>query len=229
MSLLEEGTSRGLRWDSRTFSALLVACGEQKELATGKRVHAIAQKHGASQGVEYLSSLMSMYAGCGEIAQAEAVFADLVQRGMANEYTYGIMINAYARSSNVRSAMSLLEEGTSRGLRWDSRTFCALLVACGDNSLSAFGERVHAIAQKHGAADGTPYLNSLLYFYARRQLFDEANVLFERMKQRGLANGVSYGALMSGMIIVSCQHLMRSWQASQRAGAHRRCSKYSTT
>jgi hypothetical protein len=37
------------------------------------------------------------------------------------------------------------------------------------------------------------------------------------LRQRGLANVVSYSALMSGIIILFClcQHLIRSWQASR--------------
>ena len=42
------------------------------------------------------------------------------------------MISGLARAGKVDEAMTLLDEGTARKLKWNDRTFCALLVACGE-------------------------------------------------------------------------------------------------
>ena len=91
--MLEEGSARKLKYDDRTFCALLVACGEAGALDAGKSVHQIALDHGAGKGVEFLSSLLFLFARCGEFSQAEALLARLTREKLANAVTYNVMIN----------------------------------------------------------------------------------------------------------------------------------------
>lgn len=205
MKLLDESTTAGLALSSNGFSALLSACGEKGDFASGQRVHQIAMQHNAANGAEYLTSLLSMYAGCGKLKKAESLFEDMKRRGLADVVAYTAMISGLARADHVPKAVAVLDEGNARGLRYDAAPFCALLVACGRTGALATGERVYQMAVDHKVEQGREFLGSVLTMFAHRGVFDKGLAVFEDMKRRGLVDAAAYNSLIDGSTLVSCR------------------------
>lgn len=154
MKLLEEGTARKLQWTSRSFCALLSACGEKSALEVGERVHSLALNHKAANGLEYQDALLSMYAGCGQLTKARALFDQLRQDGLADVVSYTAMVRCLAQAGNLEDPLSLIKEASQLKISLDGRFFAAVLSACGKRGAPELGKRVHKIAQEHNAADG---------------------------------------------------------------------------
>ena len=63
-----------------------------------------------------------MYARCGELEPARAVFDELTLRCVANAASYNTMVSGLARAGKSDEASALLEKGTVAGLRWNCST-----------------------------------------------------------------------------------------------------------
>ena len=127
-----------------------------------------------------------MYARCGELEQAKAYSTELKRRGLADVVSVHRVDQRLARAGKVTEAMAVLDEGTARKMQWNDRTFCALLVACGEAGELELGKRVHQIALDHKVAKASKFLSALLDMYARCGELEQAKGCV-RMKRSGAA------------------------------------------
>ncbi|KAG0529248.1 hypothetical protein BDA96_05G081800 [Sorghum bicolor] len=119
-------------FDCVTLVSVLSACGRSGALETGKWVHEFARSHGLDADARIGNVLVDMYAKCGEIADARKVFDCLHVRGVVS---WSAMISAYANHGDSEEALKLFCLMKSEGVRPNSFTFTAVLVACGHSGL----------------------------------------------------------------------------------------------
>lgn len=133
----------------------------------------------------------------GEGDKAALLFDRLLREGTDSVFAWSAMIRGLARAGKLDEALQLLEQGTARGLTFTSHAFSALLSACGKKAALEIGSRTHQIAQSHKAAHGVEYLTSFLLMLAGSGQLDESRTVFDDLKRRGMANAVSYTAMVS--------------------------------
>ncbi|KAK3118680.1 hypothetical protein QOZ80_9BG0704020 [Eleusine coracana subsp. coracana] len=119
-------------FDCVTLVSVLSACAQSGALETGKWVHEFARSHGLDTDARIGNILVDMYAKCGEIADAREVFDSLRERGVVS---WSAMISAYANHGEPVEALNLFSMMKSEGMRPNSFTFTAVLVACGHSGL----------------------------------------------------------------------------------------------
>lgn len=143
MAQLDEGTRAGVRWDDNALCVVLVECGKAKDLASGLRVHQIAQQHNIGQSVHYLSSLLDMYVRCGELQRAEVLFAEMKQRNIANDVTQNIMISGLANATTKTNDANTRQHHRVK----DARVLFDDLRKRGQASLQSYIIMVNALAR----------------------------------------------------------------------------------
>ncbi|CAD6254324.1 unnamed protein product [Miscanthus lutarioriparius] len=119
-------------FDCVTLVSVLSACARSGALETGKWVHEFARSHGLDTDARIGNVLVDMYAKCGEIADARRVFDCLHVRGVVS---WSAMISAYANHGDSEEALKVFCLMKSEGVRPNSFTFTAVLVACGHSGL----------------------------------------------------------------------------------------------
>ncbi|OEL22544.1 Pentatricopeptide repeat-containing protein [Dichanthelium oligosanthes] len=119
-------------FDCVTLVSVLSACASSGALETGKWVHEFARGHGLDTDARVGNVLVDMYSKCGEIANAREVFDSLHVRGVI---PWSAMISAYANHGQSEEALKLFSLMKSEGVRPNSFTFTAVLVACGHSGL----------------------------------------------------------------------------------------------
>jgi pentatricopeptide repeat protein len=119
-------------FDCVTLVSVLSACARSGALDTGKWVHEFARSHGLDTDARIGNVLVDMYAKCGEIADARRVFDCLHVCGVVS---WSAMISAYANHGDSEEALKLFCLMKSEGVRPNSFTFTAVLVACGHSGL----------------------------------------------------------------------------------------------
>jgi pentatricopeptide repeat protein len=119
-------------FDCVTLVSVLSACARSGALETGKWVHEFSGCHGLDTDARIGNVLVDMYAKCGEIACAREVFDCLRERGVVS---WSAMISAYANHGEPEEALNLFSMMKSEGMRPNSFTFTAVLVACGHSGL----------------------------------------------------------------------------------------------
>ena len=119
-------------FDCVTLVSVLSACARSGALETGKWVHEFARNHGLDTDARIGNVLVDMYAKCGEIASARNVFDCLRMRSVVS---WSAMISAYANHGDSEGALKIFSLMKSGGVRPNSFTFTAVLVACGHSGL----------------------------------------------------------------------------------------------
>lgn len=203
--MLKEGTSA----NDVTFVCVIQACGllSEKEncavngqvmkhrcLQQGKEVHAELFRTRYMELVPIGNSLVSMYAKCGSIMDAQNVFDRISHR---NVISWTSMLTAYAQQGEAEEALELYQQMKEEGLSPDHVTFVSLLQACGmlsdeEGSLIvdgqplkvkslSMGKVLHADACRKGYDLDVFVANTLINMYARCGSLADAWNVFRRL------------------------------------------------
>jgi pentatricopeptide repeat protein len=104
LELFDQMKLSGMKPDHVTYTCLLKACGDQKNLQAGKLLHEEALNNGVKETIAFQTAAISMYYKCDEINIALEYFNRLKLDTGLNQDTYSFMLTACAE-------MTMLEEG----------------------------------------------------------------------------------------------------------------------
>jgi hypothetical protein len=84
--------------------SVLKACAEEKALRFGKQLHGVVVKKLYKEDIHVGSALVTMYARCGDVFDAQVVFDKMTRR---NTITWTSMISGYEQSGYGEEAIIL--------------------------------------------------------------------------------------------------------------------------
>ncbi|XP_062214334.1 pentatricopeptide repeat-containing protein At2g02980, chloroplastic-like [Phragmites australis] len=175
--MLEEGVAP----DTYTFVSLLKACAAARAGEEGRQAHAVAVKVGAA-GHEYVRpTMINMYAECGDVRSARAMFD-----GVDGEcvVSYNAMITAAVRSSRPGEALVLFREMQAKGLKPTSVTLISVLSACALLGALELGKWIHEYVRKIGLDSLMKVNTALIDMYAKCGSLEDAIAVFQGMESR---------------------------------------------
>ncbi|KAJ6352830.1 hypothetical protein OIU76_001944 [Salix suchowensis] len=175
-----------------TASGVLKACGEEKALKLGKQIHGAIVKKMYKDDVFVGTSLVDMYAKCGEISDSTKVFNGMRRR---NTVTWTSIIAGYARKGLGEEAIYLFRMMKRRRVVSNNLTIVSMLRACGSIGALLAGREVHAQIVKN-CSQSNEYLGStLVWFYCKCGESHTASKVLQQMPFRDV---VSWTAIISG-------------------------------
>ncbi|XP_002513855.4 pentatricopeptide repeat-containing protein At4g18520, chloroplastic, partial [Ricinus communis] len=177
-----------------TVCAILKACGEKKALKFGRQLHCAIVKGMYKDDVFIGTSLVDMYAKCGEMIDSKEVFDGMRKR---NTVTWTSIIAGYARKGLGEEAIRLFRVMKRRKIISNNLTVVSVLRACGSISASLTGREVHAQIIKSGIQSNVYLGSTLVWFYCKCGEFNIASKVLQQMSFR---NVVSWTAMISGYI-----------------------------
>ncbi|OMO73732.1 hypothetical protein COLO4_26887 [Corchorus olitorius] len=118
----------GTKYDSVSISAALSSCANLPALHYGKEIHALMIKGSLCSDSFTESTLIDMYAKCGNLGVARRVF-DMM--GEKNEVPWNSIIAAYGYHGHLNDCLALFHEMLKNEIWPDHVTFLAILSACG--------------------------------------------------------------------------------------------------
>lgn len=110
-----------------TFVSLLNACSSCSALEEGKRVHTEILKRNYTNDVHVGAALITMYAKCGSLAEAEEIFDSITEK---NVVTWNAMINGYSKHGLAAKALECFNRMENAGIKPDGSTFTSILSVC---------------------------------------------------------------------------------------------------
>ncbi|KDO38882.1 hypothetical protein CISIN_1g040365mg [Citrus sinensis] len=110
-----------------SFSSIMPACAHLTTLHLGKQLHGCIIRNGFDDNMFIASSLLDMYAKCGNIRLARCIFDKMDLHDIVS-WTAVIMGNAL--HGNAHDAISLFEQMEKDGVKPNSVAFVAVLTAC---------------------------------------------------------------------------------------------------
>ncbi|KAE8701739.1 Pentatricopeptide repeat-containing protein [Hibiscus syriacus] len=191
-SLFSRMLSDGFSPNEFTVCSVLKACGEQKALRSGRQLHGAIIKKMFKNDVFVGSSLVDMYAKCGEILDARIVFDGMRSR---NTVTWTSIIAGYARKGLGEDAISLFRVMKRRNIIANNLTVVSILRACGSVMDLLMGKEVHAQIVKKSIQMNMYIGSTLVWFYCKCGEYDIASKVLQQMPLRDV---VSWTAMISG-------------------------------
>ncbi|EFJ32567.1 hypothetical protein SELMODRAFT_61257, partial [Selaginella moellendorffii] len=169
----------------------LAACSGAKDLALGMAIHARILSPDLRKSVFVGTALLNMYAKCGAIEQARAVFDQIPHKDVVS---WTAMITAFAQMGDCRQALETLEGMIQARVQPNPVTFVAAITACSSREFLDRGRKIHAAVIDLGLHGDITIQNALVSMYAKGSSAEEALSVFQRMEDR---NRVSWNSMIA--------------------------------
>jgi pentatricopeptide repeat protein len=124
LEVIAEMKKIGVKPNKFTLATTLNACSNLASLEEGKKVHALRIKLGTDIDVYIDNALLDMYAKCGCVDSAWAVFCSMNDPSTVSWTT---MIMAYVINGQARKALKIYDEMRLKGVQPNYITFISVL------------------------------------------------------------------------------------------------------
>ncbi|CAL4974217.1 unnamed protein product [Urochloa decumbens] len=127
LRLFQSSQREGVQLTEFTLSAILSTCASLALMTEGMQLHAVIFKYGFHGNFFVASSLVDVYARCGQIEQAYLIFAGMKHK---NVVLWNAMINSFTRHGNFFEAMILFEKMQQARISPNEVTYLSMLSMC---------------------------------------------------------------------------------------------------
>ncbi|XP_072997287.1 pentatricopeptide repeat-containing protein At2g37320 [Typha latifolia] len=184
-----------------TFASLLSVCTSGASLGLGRSVHGLEIRVGFASYVHVSNALISMYAKCGSIDEAQYIFEKMPSRDLIS---WNSMIFGYAQYGLAEQAVKLLKEMDIKSVTPDKISFLGVLSSCRHAGLVEEGRHCFDLMLEYGITPELDHYCCIIDLLGRAGLLNEALDFIERMPTP--PNAVIWGSLLS-----SCRVHGNSW------------------
>nr|AKH05158.1 chlororespiratory reduction 21 [Hypseocharis bilobata] len=177
--------------DNFVIPNALKACGALQLIGFGKGVHGYVVKVGLDGCVFVGSSLVDMYGKCDEVEDARKVFDRMPER---NTVAWNSMIVSYGQNGLNKEALEMFYDMRVEGVELTGVTVSSFLSASANLSAVEEGRQGHAIAVLSGLELDNNLGSSILNFYGKVGLVEDAELVFRSMFEKDV---VTWNLLIS--------------------------------
>ncbi|XP_062077981.1 pentatricopeptide repeat-containing protein At1g08070, chloroplastic [Humulus lupulus] len=176
-----------------TLLCVLPACAHLGALDLGKWIHAYMDKNSLTSTNNSLwTSLIDMYAKCGNIKAAKQVFDGMKIRSLAS---WNAMISGFAIHGHASIAFDLFSKMVGEGFNPDEITFVGVLSACNHAGLLDLGHQYFSsMVRDYNISPKLQHYGIMIDLLGRAKLFDEAESLIKNMEMK--PDGAIWGSLL---------------------------------
>ncbi|XP_057965548.1 pentatricopeptide repeat-containing protein At4g02750-like [Malania oleifera] len=168
-------------------------------LLVGKQVHSSILKSGMPLDVVSLTSLVDMYAKCGDIGAAFSIFESMPTKNLVS---WNSIIGAYAKHGLGIRALEEFEKMTGCGVRPDHVTFVNVLSACARGGLVDKGERQFKFMEtNYGIRARVEHYACMVDLYGKAGHLEKAEKLIKGMPCE--PDVVVWGAMLGACVLYS--------------------------
>ncbi|KAF9597230.1 hypothetical protein IFM89_016371 [Coptis chinensis] len=171
------------------LGVILERCMKAKAMKPSKQLHAVFLVTGMDMETRSLNSkLVGMYAGCGDMSSASAVFERMRKPTV---FAWNWMILASAFQGHCKRAMGYFLGMQRDGAFPNKFTFSCVLKACVGLMDLSIGRQLHCMINIMGFESDVSVVNALLDMYCKCGRLDVACKLFDKMTYRDVASWTS--------------------------------------
>ncbi|XP_050216416.1 pentatricopeptide repeat-containing protein At4g14820 [Mercurialis annua] len=193
INLFNEMKILGVQPDEVTMLSVISACAHLGVLDQAKQIHRIVDESGFGKVLSVNNALVDMYAKCGCLGAATAVFEKMERR---NVISWTSMINAFAIHGDAHNALNYFHQMKVEDIEPNAVTFIGLLYACSHAGLVEEGQKIFAsMINEHNITPKQEHYGCMVDLFGRAKLIREALNLVETMPLA--PNVVIWGSLMA--------------------------------
>ncbi|CAL5380664.1 unnamed protein product [Camellia sinensis] len=135
----------GVHPDDRILPSATKACADLSRCDIGRSLHCFGLKTGFDVDVFVGSSVVDMYAKCGDIRDARKAFDGMPDR---NVVSWSGMIYGYTQLGEDEEALTLFKQALWEDLDVNDFTFSSVVRVCGNSTLLELGKQIHGLCLK---------------------------------------------------------------------------------
>ena len=179
---------------AEAMGVLLQACGRQKDIDTGRKVHDMVSALTQFSNHFVLNTrLVTMYSMCGYPSDSRSIFDGLQKK---NLFLWNALVSGYARNELYDDAIERFIELISvTEFKPDKFTLPCVIKACAGLLDVELGQAIHGMAVKIGLIANVFVGNALIAMYGECGSVEKALQMFESMPERNL---VSWNSMIRG-------------------------------
>lgn len=192
------GRMQKLGWkpDHYTYPFVFKACGELHSFRRGALVHSAVCVNGFESNVFVCNAVVAMYGRCGASREARKMFDEMLERGIGDVVSWNSIMAVYAQSGDSNNAIEMFDWMTGDfHVRPDAVSLVNVLPSCAWLGEPKWGMQIHGYAIKGGLFEDVFVGNAVIDMYAKCGMMDEANNVFNGMKDKDV---VSWNAMVTG-------------------------------
>lgn len=186
----------GVRPDDRIFPSGTKACAVLSRCDIGRSLHCFALKTGFDVDVFVGSSVVDMYAKCGDIRDARKAFDGMPDR---NVVSWSGMIYGYTQLGEDEEALTLFKQALWEDLDVNDFTFSSVVRVCGNSTLLELGRQIHGLCLKMSYDSSSFVGSSLVSMYSKCGVIEGAYQVFDEIPVKNLG-------MWNAMLIACAQH-----------------------
>ncbi|KAH7440418.1 hypothetical protein KP509_04G106200 [Ceratopteris richardii] len=176
-----------------TFVCALKACGAIRAVDRGRKLHMEIESKGLYESDPSVgNSLISMYAKCGSLEEAQHIFDRLLVRDTVSS---NALISGYTEHGLWKEAVECYERMSQSGDPANAATYCSIFKACSTPEAIEKGVAVHQLITGSEFEMDESVSNTLVGMYSKCGHFSAANEIFDRVLNKTI---VSWNALIAG-------------------------------
>ncbi|ESQ48898.1 hypothetical protein EUTSA_v10022435mg [Eutrema salsugineum] len=192
LELYEKMKSSGVCPDPVTLVSVLSSCAHLGAKKIGQEVEKLIEANGFVSNMFLSNGLISMYARCGNLAKARAVFDIIPVKSLVS---WTAMIGCYGMHGMAETGLKLFDDMIKSGMRPDGTVFVMVLSACSHSGLTDKGlELFGSMKREYNVKPGPEHYSCVVDLLGRAGRLDEAMEFIESMPVE--PDGAVWGALL---------------------------------
>lgn len=191
--LFAQMVDRGVKPNQVTMVSLISLCAEVGALDLGKWIHLYINQQGVDVDLILKTSLVDMYAKCGDIHGSYRLFSEAKDRDIC---LWNAMITGFSMHGFGKEALELFEEMERLGVEPNDITFIGVFHACSHAGLVAEGKRLFdRMVGSYGLVPKIEHYGCMVDLLGRAGRLEEAHEFIKTMPMQ--PNTIIWGALLS--------------------------------
>ncbi|XP_073099888.1 pentatricopeptide repeat-containing protein At2g03880, mitochondrial-like [Elaeis guineensis] len=184
--------SMGAEFDEFIMASILKSCAMQKDLETGKMIHACIMKLEIKLDAYVISSLIDMYAKCGILEASLRVFEGTKKW---TTVPWSAIIAAHCWNGHFLEALRFFRKMQLDQVNANEFTYTSVLLACTALGSLRRGKEIHCHIIRNGYESNVSVVNSLINLYSGlskpQQALKLCSTIFE--------HEISWGSLIKAL------------------------------
>lgn len=167
--------------DQATFASVLRACSILTSLEGGKKIHSLIFHIGYDKDELTGSSLVDMYAKCGDMKSSAQVFREMISK--KDVISWNSMIVGYAKNGYADNALKIFDEMKLANIKPDEVTFLGVLTACSHAGMVPEGREVYdSMISHYGVQPRVDHWACMIDLFGRWGFLGEAEKFIDDME-----------------------------------------------
>ncbi|XP_020571962.1 pentatricopeptide repeat-containing protein At1g08070, chloroplastic-like [Phalaenopsis equestris] len=193
VTLFHDMLALGAEFDEVTLISVLTACGRLGVLDLGQWIDVYVHENGLQSNQNLATSLVDMYAKCGQVEKARNLFNEMASRDVV---AWSAMISGYSQWSQCREALKLFHDMQISGVEPNEVTMVSVLSSCAVLGALETGKWVHSYLRRKQLKMTVNLGTALVDFYAKCGFIADALETFTKMPQK---NAWSWTVIIQGL------------------------------